>query len=328
MSSVEFRGNARDLDRFAQGVLKGAVAIEQLGAFERRMSWNVGASSGFSSAMALRSGIALVSTKLCWQQPSALSIRQAPTPLKFVLSRGTGPRLSSPGPSAALLGDGVLQMSRATGAVSARCEFVESGKLELLSLEVAPAKLAELLGSVALPPVLETLLQSSASRSDAAEPMGAALFRLLEEILYCDARGRSRQLHLEGKGLELMAAIVDQLELERSARAPLCRSDIERLERARHLLLARMDAPPSLPELARLVGLNEVKLKTGFRALFGNSVFAYLRTERLTEARRLLQRGRASVSEVALRVGYDNPSKFAAAFRKQFGMPPSALRKP
>ena len=31
------------------------------------------------------------------------------------------------------------------------------------------------------------------------------------------------------------------------------------------------------------------------------------------------------VTEVAQRVGYSNPSKFAAAFRRRFGMSPSAL---
>jgi AraC-like DNA-binding protein len=31
------------------------------------------------------------------------------------------------------------------------------------------------------------------------------------------------------------------------------------------------------------------------------------------------------VTEVAQRVGYENPSKFAAAFRRQFGLSPSSL---
>ena len=40
----------------------------------------------------------------------------------------------------------------------------------------------------------------------------------------------------------------------------------------------------------------------------------------------LLESGRYGVTEVAARVGYDNPSAFAAAFRAQFGMPPSRAR--
>lgn len=114
----------------------------------------------------------------------------------------------------------------------------------------------------------------------------------------------------------------------RAGRGPrsLARSDLERLERARRLLLDRIDSPPSLRDLARHVGLNEVKLKVGFRTAFGNSVFGYLRVERMELARRLLVQRGLSVTEVALRVGYANPSKFAGAFRKHFGFMPCALR--
>ena len=74
-----------------------------------------------------------------------------------------------------------------------------------------------------------------------------------------------------------------------------------------------------------MAGFNETLLKGRFRALFGTSVFAYLRQIRMEEARRLLLERHLNVTEVAQRVGYANPSKFAAAFRRQFGKSPSAL---
>jgi AraC-like DNA-binding protein len=72
--------------------------------------------------------------------------------------------------------------------------------------------------------------------------------------------------------------------------------------------------------------MSETKLKQGFVALFGSPVFSYLRRERLAAARRLLLAGGLGVTEVADRVGYQNPSKFAAAFRLEFGVTPSSLR--
>ena len=156
--------------------------------------------------------------------------------------------------------------------------------------------------------------------------MVPALSRLLDEILCADSGSASRQIFLEAKGLELLAVLIDETALASQATAPLTTGDSDRLERARRILLGRMTDPPSLPELARAVGLNEFKLKGGFRILFGTSVFGYLRTERMDCARRLLVNRDLTVTEIAVRVGYENASKFAAAFRKHFGLPPSAFR--
>jgi AraC family transcriptional regulator, transcriptional activator of the genes for pyochelin and ferripyochelin receptors len=184
--------------------------------------------------------------------------------------------------------------------------------------------LRELLGAEVLPRSIQRILDAERAYGIDSQPMTPELFRLLDEVLYCDASGPSRQLYIEGKGLELLALLVDRLEeTDRATSSPLTQADIERLQLARRILLARLETPPSLPDLARLAGLNEAKLKAGFRALFGNSVFAYLRCQRMEEARRLLRARRYNVTEVAARVGYSNPSKFAAAFRKQFGTSPS-----
>ena len=80
------------------------------------------------------------------------------------------------------------------------------------------------------------------------------------------------------------------------------------------------------PDGSMIKADNEAKLKQGFRSLYGTSVYGYLRDQRMETAWRLLAQRELSVSEVALRVGYANPSKFAAAFRKRFGFAPSTLR--
>lgn len=324
MRSVHFDRDGDNLERFARGVLNRRLEIVQVNAFERRMNWNVLGNSGISSATTLRSGIALNATRLRWDRASAISIHQGATPLKFVLSRGAGPRMTPTIGGSYVLGQGSFRVSQVKRLVSATCEFVEGGgHCDNLALEIDAARLKELLGSLALPAAAEAILASSAVQAAHEQPMNPALFRLLDDILYYDARGPARQLYLEAKALEVLAVMVDELE---AATSPVCERDVERLHRARALLLSRMEEPPTLPELARLVCLNEVKLKTGFRALFGSSVYAYLRTKRLETARDLLLHHRLSVTEAAVRVGYSNASKFAAAFRKQFGIAPSAVR--
>jgi AraC-like DNA-binding protein len=327
MNSVEFRGEPGDLERFAHHVLKRGVAVDELNPSEHRMCWDAQGQSGFSSSTRLRSGVRLSATRLRWDSPWAFQFQEEATPLKFLLSRGATPRMTpSNGPSHTL-SEGVLQIKRATQPVSTTCEFLKGGsECEHLALEIAPEKLLELLGAQALPRPLRELLNHTTSQATYEQPVPSAVFRLLEELLFADGRAASRQLFLEARGLELLAVLVDELELVGQALSPLGQRDVERLERARRVLLERIDAPPSLPELARHVGLNEVKLKLGFRTLFGTTTFAYLRAQRMELARRLLLQRNLNVTEVAVRVGYANPSKFAAAFRKHFGFPPSTLR--
>jgi AraC family transcriptional regulator len=49
--------------------------------------------------------------------------------------------------------------------------------------------------------------------------------------------------------------------------------------------------------------------------------------QRIEEPRRLLDIGALPVTEVALAVGYQTPSSFAAAFRKLIGMTPTEYRR-
>jgi hypothetical protein len=85
MDTVEFRGNSGDLGRFARGVLKQTVVIDELSPFEHRMRWDAGGNSGFGSTTALRSGLKLSAAKLRWEHPWSFQFRDVPTPLKFML---------------------------------------------------------------------------------------------------------------------------------------------------------------------------------------------------------------------------------------------------
>lgn len=53
--------------------------------------------------------------------------------------------------------------------------------------------------------------------------------------------------------------------------------DKQRIFFARDCLLKNIDAPPTLSQLARAAGLNEFKLKKGFKEIFNQTVFEYLK---------------------------------------------------
>ncbi|KAF3888091.1 MULTISPECIES: helix-turn-helix transcriptional regulator [Nostocales] len=152
----------------------------------------------------------------------------------------------------------------------------------------------------------------------------------LEQILNCPYQGLTKHIYLEAKCLELIALKLEQLmQAEDSVATPIMLkpNDIDRIHYAKEILMSHLDNPPSLLELARQAGLNDCKLKLGFRQVFGTTVFGYLHQQRMEQARQLLLEGRMNVKEVASAVGYGNQSCFAAAFRKRFGVNPKSYLK-
>lgn len=158
--------------------------------------------------------------------------------------------------------------------------------------------------------------------------MTPAMQMALGQVLNCSCQGVARSLFLEGKVLELVA-----LQLEQSILAPrdraqmhhLSPSDIDRLHGAKDLMIRNMQHPLSLSALARQVGLNEFKLKQGFRQIFGNTVFGFLRQTRMAYARQLLEDGHMNIKEISWAVGYTDPGRFSDAFKKQYGLRPSVF---
>ncbi|WP_051287496.1 helix-turn-helix transcriptional regulator [Paenibacillus taiwanensis] len=149
---------------------------------------------------------------------------------------------------------------------------------------------------------------------------------IVEQMKQCPYKGALQRLYLEGKALELLAFHLDGIDheaKEQQVKSKLTADDIQCLYQARDILSRSWRQPPSLLGLARLAGLNDYKLKLGFKELFGTTVFGYVRGLRMHEARSILEQGHANVSETAMMVGYNNMSHFAALFRKTFGYNPS-----
>jgi AraC-like DNA-binding protein len=152
---------------------------------------------------------------------------------------------------------------------------------------------------------------------------------ILHQILQCPYRGAIKQMYLEGKVLELAALQFAQLaEVDKLSefKTFLKHDDIDRLHHAKEILITQFNHPPSILSLARQVGLNDFKLKQGFRQVFGNTVFGYLRDYRLEQAHLLLVEGQMNVQQVARAIGYAHSGYFAKAFKQKFGVSPKTYQ--
>jgi len=155
-------------------------------------------------------------------------------------------------------------------------------------------------------------------------PSGRALAAALD-MLNCPYEGSLSRLHLEGCTLALLADIGSHL-LPGRTRAPRCLTpaDIERVHAARRILDEALADPPTLAVLARQVGTNVSTLSSHFRAVFGETIRAFVGRQRLELAQTLLRTQGLPISQIGYRVGFGNPAAFATAYRRHFGYPPSA----
>lgn len=77
-----------------------------------------------------------------------------------------------------------------------------------------------------------------------------------------------------------------------------------------------------VPELATLLGMERRRFSRALQGSVGCGPYAYLMGLRMQRAKELLESGQ-SITSIALSVGYANPSKFSAAFRRSVGCTPS-----
>lgn len=153
------------------------------------------------------------------------------------------------------------------------------------------------------------------------------LMRIAAEVARCPLPpGLARRLSMLARGIDVLSELTQLVEARsRAAFALPAPADRRRVERARTLLDEDYAGDWSIPRLAQAVGLNQRKLKQGFRDLAGLPPHAYLREQRLQAAYRLLAAGQ-SVTDAAARTGFSNLSHFAKAFRIRFGTAPSSVR--
>jgi AraC family transcriptional regulator len=88
-----------------------------------------------------------------------------------------------------------------------------------------------------------------------------------------------------------------------------------------------LGAPIGLDDLAAVVGLSRFHFVTMFRKTTGRTPHAWLVSLRIERAQQLLADPRLPITDIALAVGYETPSSFAAAFRKVTGTTPTAFRR-
>ena len=162
-----------------------------------------------------------------------------------------------------------------------------------------------------------------------AEPLDSEYRRLMHEITQADRQGPMWLTIVQNRVLMMMERFfLHAFEKMKShvTASRLSSQDINRVMEVEKILTADLLSPAQpIAELARQVSISVSKLKSDFKSVYGFPLHEYYRKSRLNAARDKLLTGKFSIKEVAMELGYSNLSNFTNAFRKEFGMLPSAL---
>lgn len=73
----------------------------------------------------------------------------------------------------------------------------------------------------------------------------------------------------------------------------------------------------TLQQLSEQFKIPLTSMKNCFKAVYGCSIYAYMRSYRMQAATVLLRDTDESITDIATKMGYDNPSKFTEVFKKE-----------
>lgn len=169
----------------------------------------------------------------------------------------------------------------------------------------------------------EVIVMSPADR--ARNSLLDETLRLMVRRVFTDGLGKSAAITRlsEVFFIESIRASVEQCpEL---ARIIAAMTDVH-VGRALELIHQAPGRAWTVESLALEVGMSRSRFAERFSDLVGDGPMGYLADWRLQQALALLAKPRASVQEIAAKVGYQSPAAFTRAFTQKFGAPPSEFR--
>ncbi|MCW3160300.1 helix-turn-helix transcriptional regulator [Chryseobacterium oryctis] len=146
----------------------------------------------------------------------------------------------------------------------------------------------------------------------------------IQDINSCQYQGLTRKIYIESKIYEILAHTLENHSNEKQPK--ISNRDKEIVHLAASLINENIKKPLTIEEISKRVGINQTKLKKLFKEIFGCTIFTYLQTIRMNNAKTYITDSELTIDEISQLSGYTSISNFSAAFKKHFGFSPSKLK--
>lgn len=145
---------------------------------------------------------------------------------------------------------------------------------------------------------------------------------VLNQIFTNHIHDSLQNLYSKAKVFELLSLYFNKSENDQSCPFLDDEENVDKIKKAKQIVIENMAEPPSLQELSNMIDLPLQKLNEGFKHIYGDSIFNFLLDYKLEYARKMLVSKKHNVSEISLQIGYSTASHFISAFKKKYGTTP------
>ncbi len=153
--------------------------------------------------------------------------------------------------------------------------------------------------------------------------INAEISYIINQLLQCTYDEAVRRLYYDSLVKELLLLLL----LQKDRNSINGQKYMESIYEARNIIVKNTSRHFSITEVAQQVGLNEVKLKSGFKQVFGTGLFQFMLQAKMQKAWTLILETDKPVKEIAMLTGYTSKQNFVTAFKKYFNATPGSLRK-
>ena len=105
------------------------------------------------------------------------------------------------------------------------------------------------------------------------------------------------------------------------------RAQVEIVKAVSDYITQNLNDKITLKQLTLEFGISDTYLQTAFRSVYGMPVISFIRMQKMQSAAQVLIHTTRTIDEIAEAFGYENESKFSAAFKKIMGDTPGVYRK-
>jgi AraC-like DNA-binding protein len=149
---------------------------------------------------------------------------------------------------------------------------------------------------------------------------------VIKAIASCEPNCKMSSVCTTGRIIKFLSRQFNDLKLQPNSHESITFWQKMRLTQIKATIDNNLQTPPSVAQLAGIMGCSESQLRKKFKAFAGQTLNEYITRQRMERAHQMILNGE-DLLYVALNIGYEYQANFSTAFKRHFGYLPKEAKK-